>query len=136
VEEELALHQLVKSLIQAGVVESVHDCSEGGLIVALLEKSFNRSIGFSVIAPERASDGKPLRADACWFGESQGRVVVSVSTQHRTAFLQLTATGSTPVTLLGKTIPGKVELDGQFWGTVEEWKYYYDSAIGSVMNKG
>ena len=136
VEEELALHQLVKSLIQAGVVESVHDCSEGGLIVALLEKSFNRSIGFSVIAPERASDGKPLRNDACWFGESQGRVVVSVSPQHRTTFLQLTATGSTPVTLLGKTIPGKVELDGQFWGTVEEWKNYYDSAIGGIMNKG
>ena len=136
VEEELALHQLVNSLIVAGVVESVHDCSEGGMLVALMEKSFNRSIGFSVKAPERASDGKPLRADACWFGESQGRVVVSVSPQHRAAFLQRTATGRTPVTLLGTTTQGIVELDNQSWGSVEEWKNNYDSAIGSVMNKG
>ncbi|MBM3413554.1 MAG: phosphoribosylformylglycinamidine synthase subunit PurL [Bacteroidetes bacterium] len=136
VEEELALHQLVKSLIQAGVVESVHDCSEGGLLVALMEKSFNRLLGFSVRGPKRTSDGKPLRIDACWFGESQSRVVVSVSLKQRTAFLQLTANSGTPVTLLGKTTQGEVELEGQSWGNVLEWKNNYDSAIEEVLNKG
>jgi len=135
-EEELALHRLVKNLIYSGVIESAHDCSEGGVWVALMEKTFNRSVGFSVKAPERAVDGKPLRVDACWFGESQGRVVVSVSPQHRAAFLQLTATGSTPVTFLGVTTQESIELDGQHWGSVRDWKIQYDSAIGVVMNKG
>ena len=62
--------------------------------------------------------------------------MVSVSPQHRAAFLQRTATGRTPVTLLGTTTQGIVELDNQSWGSVEEWKNNYDSAIGSVMNKG
>jgi phosphoribosylformylglycinamidine synthase len=135
-EEELALHRLVKNLIYSGVIESAHDCSEGGVWVALMEKTFNRSVGFSVKAPERAADGKPLRVDACWFGESQGRVVVSVSPQNRAAFLQLTATGSTPVTFLGVTTQESIELDGQHWGSVRDWKIQYDSAIGVVMNKG
>ena len=135
-EEELALHRLVKNLIYSGVIESAHDCSEGGVWVALMEKTFNRSVGFSVKAPERAADGKPLRVDACWFGESQGRVVVSVSPQNRAAFLQLTATGSTPITFLGVTTQESIELDGQHWGSVRDWKIQYDSAIGVVMNKG
>ncbi|MBM3412067.1 MAG: phosphoribosylformylglycinamidine synthase subunit PurL [Bacteroidetes bacterium] len=136
VEGELALHQLVKSLIQAEAVESTHDCSEGGLFVALMEKSFNRQLGFSVRGPEKASDGGPLRTDACWFGESQSRVVVSVSPKQRTTFLQLTADSKIPVTLLGITTKGEVEFEGQYWGKVAEWKNKYDSAIEEVLNKG
>ena len=135
-DEELALHQLVGSLIKSKLIASAHDCSEGGLFVTLMEKAFPREIGFEVNSPERASDGKPLRLDACWFGESQGRVVVTVTSQQKAAFLQHTATGSTPVILLGTVGGGIAKIDGQSWGEIKSWKSKYDSAIESTMLKG
>ena len=135
-DEELALHQLVRSLIKSKLIGSAHDCSEGGLFVTLMEKAFPREIGFEVSSPERAFDGKPLRLDACWFGESQGRVVVTVSPPQRAAFLQHTASGSTPVILLG-TVGGTIaKIDGQSWGEIKSWKSKYDSAIESTMLMG
>ena len=101
-----------------------------------MEKAFPREIGFEVSSPERAFDGKPLRLDACWFGESQGRVVVTVSPPQRAAFLQHTASGSTPVILLG-TVGGTIaKIDGQSWGEIKSWKSKYDSAIESTMLMG
>ena len=135
-EKEMQLHQLVTVLIQSKLISSAHDCSEGGLFITLVEKSFPREIGFSVVSPERSSDGKPLRPDACWFGESQGRVVVTVSPAQRTAFLQHTASGSIPVTLLGKVGGNSIEMDGQSWGEINSWKTRYDSAIESYLLKG
>ncbi|MBM3915375.1 MAG: phosphoribosylformylglycinamidine synthase subunit PurL [Sphingomonadales bacterium] len=131
--QEFALQQLVRSLIEAQLIASAHDVSEGGLITTLLEKSFVAGKGFSVKSPERAHDGKPLRSDACWFGEGQSRIVVSVSPAHRTAFLQHVAKGPVPVTLLGKVEGQAVAVDGQSWGAVADWRHRYDTAIESQL---
>src|SRR5205085_1851541 len=40
-ETEIAVQNAVRSLIRAGLVKSAHDCSEGGLAVALAESCFN-----------------------------------------------------------------------------------------------
>jgi phosphoribosylformylglycinamidine synthase len=130
---EYALQQLVASLIDAQLIASAHDVSEGGLITTLLEKSFVAGKGFSVNSPERALDGKPLRADACWFGEGQSRVVVSVPIAHRTAFLQHVAKGPVPVTLLGRVEGNTVCIDGQSWGAVSDWQHRYDTAIEAKL---
>lgn len=135
-QEEVSLHELVRSLIQAKLIVSAHDCSEGGLFITLVEKAFPQELGFTVTTPERASDGKPLRLDACWFGEAQGRVVVTVSPAQRTAFLQHTASGSTPVTLLGTVNGGTVDIDGKSWGEIKHWKAKYDLAIQQFMLRG
>lgn len=132
-EGEFALQQLVASLIAARLIASAHDVSEGGLMTTLLEKSFVAAKGFSVKSPERAHDGKPLRSDACWFGEGQSRVVVSVPIVHRTAFLQHVAKGPVPVTLLGRVEGHTVVIDGQSWGAVSDWQLRYDSAIESQL---
>lgn len=128
-ENEHALQELVSSLIHAQLIASAHDVSEGGLITTLLEKSFVDGWGFSVESPERAHDGKPLRDDACWFGEGQSRVVVSIRPSNRTAFLQHVAKGPVPVTLLGRVEGQTIKVDGQQWGSVSEWQQRYDSAI-------
>ena len=128
-DEEYALQQLVASLIAAKLIASAHDVSEGGLMTTLLEKSFSGGRGFTVKSPERAYDGKPLRADACWFGEGQSRVVVTVPALHRNAFLQHVAKGPVPVTLLGRVEGQSVTVDGNSWGAVGEWLQRYDTAI-------
>jgi phosphoribosylformylglycinamidine synthase len=135
-DEEYAVQRLITSLIDARLISSAHDVSEGGLITTLLEKSFVKGLGFSVKGPERANDGKPLRADACWFGEGQSRVVVSVPAQNRNAFLQHVAQGPVPITLLGQVTGNFVLVDGANWGAVADWQLRYDSAIESYLSKG
>lgn len=132
-EEEYALQQLVASLVEAKLIASAHDVSEGGLMTTLLEKSFSGGRGFNVKSPERAHDGKPLRADACWFGEGQSRVVVTVPAELRTAFLQHVAKGPVPVTSLGRVEGQSVLVDGNNWGAVVDWQRRYDTTIENQL---
>jgi phosphoribosylformylglycinamidine synthase len=69
--EELTLQTCLLQLIEMGIVESAHDVSDGGLLVALCESAMAGGLGFEVQRPNR------FRRDAFWFGESGGRVVIS-----------------------------------------------------------
>ncbi|MDE0241208.1 MAG: phosphoribosylformylglycinamidine synthase subunit PurL [bacterium] len=64
--------ELVLGLIRDLGLASCHDVSDGGLLVALAEMALASGIGFSVRRPDRE-----VAAHAFWFGEEQGRFVVS-----------------------------------------------------------
>ena len=80
-QQEKELHLALRALIHAGTVKSAHDCSEGGLAVALAESCISQHtaretptlLGASIELPEQ----KDARLDALLFGETQGRIVVS-----------------------------------------------------------
>ncbi len=127
-EDEYALQQKLQNLISHNLVVSAHDVSEGGLAITLLESAFNNEVGFEVIA-----HGANIRKDAFWFGESQSRVVVSVTMAQDVAFKNALQAAAVPFTLLGKVTPQEICVDGQDWGTIAEWKYKYDNAIGDVL---
>src|SRR3984957_19274439 len=78
--KEKELHLALRSLIYSGVVKSAHDCSEGGLAVALAECSISQQIGRDtprLIGAEIDLSGAPKsRLDALLFGETQSRVVI------------------------------------------------------------
>lgn len=76
-EEEQANQRLVLQAIKAGLIQSAHDCSEGGLLVALAEAAFEKDLGFSI-------DWKGTKAQL--FSESQSRFVLSVSAEKRSQF--------------------------------------------------
>jgi phosphoribosylformylglycinamidine synthase len=99
-ERERDLHLGVRSLIHSGVVKSAHDCSEGGLAVALAEcciseqiaRETPRLVGATIDlappAPTQTADAasKPVeasgstgRVDALLFGETQARIIISVA---------------------------------------------------------
>jgi len=71
-EKEAALIKFLIEVIQARLVDSVHDCSEGGLAVALSESCFQKSVGASV---RLASGDLPI--ECVLFGEDASRVVLS-----------------------------------------------------------
>ncbi len=79
---EKELHLALRSLIYSGVVKSAHDCSEGGLAVALAESCISQQIAREtprlIGAEIDLSEVKDLRLDALLFGETQSRVVISV----------------------------------------------------------
>ena len=81
-DKEKELHLALRALIHSGVVKSAHDCSEGGLAVALAECCISQQIARET--PRLIGAGIDLsalpdvRVDGLLFGESQGRVVISV----------------------------------------------------------
>ena len=123
-EEEFNVQQFVASLISKKLIKSAHDISEGGLAVTLLEKGFNRNLGFDVKAETE------LRNDAFWFGEAQSRVVVTCSKE----LVEKIKTGGIIVTKLGAVTNGEIKVNGECWGSINDWKQKYDTAIESILN--
>ena len=82
-EKEAELHGALRSLIYAGSIKSAHDCSEGGLAVALAESCISQQIGREtprlIGAEIDLSAAAHTRLDALLFGETQGRIVISVA---------------------------------------------------------
>ncbi|MEY2587267.1 MAG: phosphoribosylformylglycinamidine synthase subunit PurL, partial [Bacteroidota bacterium] len=127
-EEEFQLQQSISQLIQAKLIQSAHDISEGGLIVTLLEAGFVNELGFEVVQSDTA-----IRSDAFWFGESQSRVVVSVSPENKQAFEAKLAAGQVTFQLVGKVKGKEVKINQENWGMIASWKKTYDEKISSLM---
>lgn len=127
-DEEFSVQQAVLKLILQKLIQSAHDVSEGGLFITLLESAFVAGLGFEAVQKDSS-----LRADAFWFGESQSRVVVSVSPSKQHAFESMLASSGTQSTLLGNVKGKDVVINGENWGAVAAWKSPYDEKIGSLM---
>ncbi|ANI89500.1 phosphoribosylformylglycinamidine synthase II [Arachidicoccus ginsenosidimutans] len=127
IEEELKVQQAVASLIKKKLLASAHDISEGGLMTTLLEKGFNRNLGFEV------GNYSLLRKDAFWFGEAQSRVVVSVSEENAAPFEAEMEISGLIFSRLGTVTSGEVIIDGNDWGNISEWKNKYDTAIENII---
>ena len=127
-EEEYTLQQTVAGLITKGLVESVHDISEGGLFICLLEAGFTNGLGFDVVANDA-----DIRKDAYWFGEKQSRVIVSVKKQNLESVKK--ALGNHPFEELGLVTDGSVEVDGMEWGQIREWQEAYDTSIENYLSE-
>jgi phosphoribosylformylglycinamidine synthase II len=129
-DEEHAFQQVILQLISSKQVNSVHDISEGGLFITLLESGFVGSLGFEV-----AQQNTEVRADAYWFGEAQSRAVVSVGKEKQASFEQHLSSVGIAHELLGSTSGNDVKVNGENWGSLEQWKNAYDEAITAIMTK-
>lgn len=124
--EEQDIQQTISELIIRKLIRSAHDTSEGGLIITLLEAAFIKDLGFQVQSANSA-----IRKDAYWFGESQSRVVVSVSPANEAEFLS--TMGNKALEYLGQVTTGEISVDKESWGSVTEWKSIYDNAIHELL---
>jgi phosphoribosylformylglycinamidine synthase len=125
---EFRLQQAVSFLVRNKTIRSAHDISEGGLFVALCESGFHRNLGFT------ANSGQStIRADAFWFGESQSRVVVTVSSERQKSFEEYLKNKGIAFAMLGNVTEGEIIFEGQSWGSIEEWKEKYDTAIENYL---
>lgn len=126
-DEEWQVQQAVSAMIGRRLLSSAHDVSEGGLFITLIEKCFVGGFGFNV---KMAEDVRP---DAYWFGEAQGRVVVSVPAAGREAFSSFMETFLVPFSELGTVTSGEVVINGNSWGAVSKWKHDYENAIADLL---
>ena len=104
-EKEAALQKCVVELIRAGVVESAHDVSEGGLAVTLAESGFRNGVGAKV---ELASAELP--AEYLLFGEDASRVVLSCDQSHISGIKQVAEKHGITAELIGHTTRALFEI--------------------------
>ena len=103
---EIKIQNAVRDLIQAGLVKSAHDCSEGGLAVAIAESCFNPKQRFG--AEIHLDVGAPVSGAAAGaaattlFNESQSRIVISVTPAHLEKTISILEKAVVPFHKLGK----------------------------------
>ncbi|MBV7533586.1 phosphoribosylformylglycinamidine synthase subunit PurL [Chitinophaga sp. sic0106] len=129
IEEELHLQRAVSKLNKAGVLQSAHDVSEGGLFISVFESAIPNGLGFEI----RTNDN--FRTDAFLFGESQSRVIVSIRPEDKEKFDAVihTIIDATDISIraekIGVVKGDTIVVDNEVWGKVAEWKRIYNTAV-------
>ncbi|MBL0051747.1 MAG: phosphoribosylformylglycinamidine synthase subunit PurL [Bacteroidetes bacterium] len=127
-DEEYDLHQLIKKFIKEKCINSAHDVSEGGLFVTLMESAMAGNMGFSV------NTDADIRKDAFLFGESQGRIVVTINDEMESAFLEMAIESNIEFLHLGEVILNEIRVDGEYFFNTNEARAIYDTALELRLN--
>ncbi|MCU0651510.1 MAG: phosphoribosylformylglycinamidine synthase subunit PurL [Candidatus Omnitrophica bacterium] len=72
----------------AGLIEAMHDCSEGGIAVAAAEMAFSGELGMELFLSEVPYKMQSVRNDSILFSESNSRFIVEVEKKNQKAFEQ------------------------------------------------
>jgi phosphoribosylformylglycinamidine synthase len=131
-EREAALQKAVIELIQERLVESVHDCSDGGLAVALAEKAFPKGVGAQV---NLAANGLP--AEFVLFGEDASRILLSCDAGQVARIKEVADQRGVLAEVIGETVPGRLEItvDGRSLvsAVVSELSAAYEDALEAAL---
>ena len=104
--EELKVQQACLAAIQAGLVSSAHDCSEGGLAVALAESCFSgyghSGIGAKIDLTEHAKLGGLADSTTLLFAESPSRIVLSVKAENVDRVKEIAAEAGAVIAVIGE----------------------------------
>lgn len=129
IDKEANMQKALSDLINQGLIESAHDVSEGGVFIAMLESAMCRNYGFDLY-----TSGE-VRLDSFLFGESQGRVVVTVKEGKDDDFIDLLRLSGVACCAIGCVREdGEIFVDEESFGKVSSYKSVYDNTIGDVLN--
>jgi phosphoribosylformylglycinamidine synthase len=124
---EAAVGRTVRAAIAAGLLSSTHDCSEGGLAVALAESAIAGGLGAEV-EPE---PGLPLHV---WlFSESASRILVSVNPATLPQLERIAAAEAVPMAQLGTVGGGALSVGGSLSVGVAELRERYETSFARAM---
>ncbi len=129
-EDEYQVQKFTRSIIRDGMIESAHDVADGGLFTTLLESAIHAELGFNIVSNTQ------IRKDAFLFGESQSRIVVSISKEKEEDFLNKIKNASIPFSRLGEVTQNKdIIFDNENFGNTEEWKSVFETTLEKIMQK-
>ena len=124
---EAAVERMCRATIARGIAKSAHDCSDGGLAVALAECCITGYKGFV------GDENLPGRWDTILFGETQSRIVISAAESSLESIQRLAQAEGVPITVLG-TVGGDSIKIGPVDITVAEinnaWQQGIPVALG------
>ncbi|GAB4017841.1 phosphoribosylformylglycinamidine synthase subunit PurL [Spirosoma migulaei] len=126
-ETEWRVQEGIKTMIRHGWLQSAHDVSDGGLFVTLAESGMAGNTGFAIATDTRH------RTDSFLFGESQSRVVISISPEQHQHVVGYLEDSVLPFVLLGTVTAQDFVIDENLILSVSEAKGLYDTALGKIM---
>lgn len=114
--EEKKVNECIRKLIKEKLIVSAHSVDEGGLFFNLVESSMPLGFGFDITSPAE------IRKDAFLFGESQARVVVSVSMENEDEFIDTMMEIGLSFSTLGHVTKGELRIDDIPFGYIDDYK--------------
>ena len=127
-ETEHLIQASITKLIKLKLINSAHDISDGGLFINLLESSMVNNLGFEI------NSDVSIRKDAFLFGESQSRVVVSISEHQLHSFeAELNKQGA-KYSKLGQVKGKNIVIDSENFGTIIEFKEGFETSLEKYLN--
>ncbi|MEW5874112.1 MAG: phosphoribosylformylglycinamidine synthase subunit PurL [Candidatus Zixiibacteriota bacterium] len=99
-EAEKRLHSFMLDAIRNGWIRSAHDCSDGGLAVAIFESCLHGEDDTWGVNVDLS--GFDMRPDALLFGESQSRILISFTDLDRSSVEAAARKAKVPLTVLGR----------------------------------
>ena len=130
--QEAALQRALLEMIAAGLVDSAHDCSEGGIAVTLAESAMPLSMGLTV---NLTSQGLP--PEFVLFGEDASRVVISCDSSHLARIQERAVKYGVSAEPIGETVPDRIEirLDGRVVvaAAIGKLREAYENALQNAL---
>ncbi|MGA7289800.1 MAG: AIR synthase related protein, partial [Terriglobales bacterium] len=131
-EKEATLQRALVAMIEAGLVESAHDCADGGLAVALVESALPARIGLTVNLPRRQA-----ALEFSLFAEDASRIVISCDPSHLPRIKQVVEEHGVFADVLGETEPDRLEIsvDGEpvISASVGELREAYEGSLEKAL---
>ncbi len=115
-DNDIELFEALKESYSAGMVNSACVVDKGGIFFALAESCYENNLGFDIETTDS------LRDDVFLFGESQGRVLLSISSPNASAFMKLMTRFNIESIYLGTVTEGQFYFNEKFFGSIEEVK--------------
>ncbi len=125
---EANVQALCRLAIADGLLASAHDCSDGGLAVAIAESCILGELGFTY---NFTIEG---RWDAALFGESQSRIVVSLPPDNLPRLKALANDANVPITILGKVGGDKITLPGPISLPLQDAASAWQNALPNALS--
>ncbi len=129
---ERRVQEMCCEAARRGLLQSAHDCSEGGLAVTLAESCIVGDIGFegdSAALAALVDASATERRDAVLFGEGQSRIVVSCRPEDAAVIEQLAAERDVPVWWLGRVGRGRFRWSNAVDLSIEELRDAWEGGL-------
>lgn len=113
----------VLQLNHKSYINASKTCQAGGLFAALIAMAVTNELGFDIVTDAE------IREDLFLFGETPGRIIVTVNEDHEDNFLEYMMKSKVNFTLLGHVTQGKMVIDDEHYGFSKEVKKLLDSPV-------
>ncbi len=127
---EKAVQKAVRESVRAGLLKAAHDCSDGGLAVALAEMCFGKELGCRVMLKSR------LRADALLFGEDASRIVVSYPAANGEKIEAICKAAGAPFEDIGQVGGSTLLVEGVLEAKIADLKEAWSTAVPKLVGEG
>jgi phosphoribosylformylglycinamidine synthase subunit PurL len=139
--QEAALQKCLRELILGHAIESAHDCSDGGVAVALAEASFVKpkpGTATPYVGAEVDLNSNGVFTEAVLFGEPASRVVISCDPKNAEIIQQIAVKWGVRADRIGRTIPEKlvISIDGKqaVSAKVSDLRQVWDTALLKALH--